>query len=327
MNRREVLAAVLGAAGAPIFPDMLRAQPPLIKVGYLDSTSPTAAASHTQALRNGLKLAGFNENKDIQIIYRWAQGKFEYLPALATQLVDERVSVMVAASLPAALAAKKAAPNTPIVFVISADPVEFGLVSSMARPEGNITGVAQRLGELGRKRMELLHATKTDMRRVTVLANPNNPHGVPHSRTVQSAADELGVETLFLPVTNESDMISACAIAGQMKSDAMLIIDDPIFGLLKQKLVDSTIALHIRTMFFRKDFVEAGGLMSYGPNFSSLYERVGALAGRMLKDQRPSDVPVEEPDIFELVLNEKTAASIGLKFPANVLIRADLVIS
>lgn len=326
MNRRELLISIsFGTAMAG--PSFLRAEEsgkPLI--AYIDSSSPEATEPFVAAFIEGLGQLGFAADRDVVIEHRWAQGDFKKLPGLVAELVAKKPAVIVAATLPAARAAMAAAPSLPIVFTIGADPVQFGLVPSFNRPGGNVTGVAQRLGELGGKRLELLHQLLPDVKAIAVIANPTNPHGEPHAKSVAAAADKLGLEIEVLPASGESDLEPAFAKIREHRLGGLLVSDDPLFRIMKGQLIALAAESAVPTMHFERQFAAAGGLVSYGPNFVDLYKRVGVLTGKLLKGTAPSDLPVEEPNIFELVINKKTAQALNLAIPPLILARADDVI-
>ena len=318
---------MVSLAAATAWPRVLRAaEVGTLLIAYLDGSSPEAAARFVAGFRDGLAETGFAAGRDVVIEHRWAEGKFASLPGLAAELLAKKPAVMVAATLPAAQAAKTAAPNLPIVFAISADPVEFGLVSSFNRPGGNITGVAQRLGELGGKRLELLHELLPDAKTIAVIANPANPHGEPHAKSIQAAAGKLGLAIEVLPVSAETELDPAFAKIREHRLGGLLVSDDPLFRIVKGQLIALAAASRVPTIHFERQFTDAGGLISYGPNFIQLYKRVGVLTGKVLKGTAPADLPVEEPNTFELVVNRKAAKALGITIPPLIFARADEVI-
>jgi putative ABC transport system substrate-binding protein len=293
-------------------------------IGYLDATSAEAAAKFVAAFRDGLAEFGFIGGRDVFIEHRWAEGKFDRLPSLVAALVEEKPAVIVAATLPAAQAAKAGVPSQiPIVFAVSADPVEFGLVRSFNRPGDNITGIAQQLGELGGKRLQLLHELLPTADTIAVIANPTNPHGAPHAKSVQAAAERLGIKVEVLPVSAASELDAAFAAIRQRQIGGLLVSDDPLFRILKTKLIALAADNAVPTIHFGREFTVAGGLISYGPNFVELYKRLGALTGRILQGATPADLPVEQPNIYELVVNQKTAEALNLTVPPLIFARSD----
>lgn len=324
MNRREFLGSscVAAALSCTTFAHAQSTK----RIGYIDSTSAEAAQRFVSSFRAGLSEAGISPDRDVSIEHQWAQGDFDRLPALVSALVAQKPDVIVAATLPAVQAAKAGAPHLPIVFALSADPVEFGLVASFNKPGGNVTGVTQRLGELGGKRLELLHDLLPTVRTIAVLANPTNPHGGPHTQSVKEAALKLGINIRVLDVTKEDELATAFTTLRREQIGALLVSDDPVFRLFKGKLLALAGSSGIPAIHFGKDFTAAGGLMSYGPNLGEVYKRVGALTAKVLKGERPSDIPVEEPNIFELVVNQKTADTLNLTIQPAIFARSDEIV-
>jgi putative tryptophan/tyrosine transport system substrate-binding protein len=327
IERRKFLATLLGGAAVawPLAARAQQATKPLI--GYLDATSAAAAARFITAFREGLKSGGYVEGENIAIEYRWAEGEFTRLPALAHDLLARRVAILVTATLPATLAAKGAAKGgTPIVFALSADPVEFGVVSSIRRPDGNITGITQVLGTLGGKRVEILHELIPSARTIAILSNPTNPHGGPHTASAKEAASKLGLRSEILEAATQAEVETAMTNLSQRPIDAVLVSDDPLFRIAKARLVGQAEKERVPAIHFGREFTEAGGLVSYGPHFPTLYSKVGQYTARLLKGAQTSDLPIEQPDRFELVINLKTAKALGLQVPDSLLARADEVI-
>lgn len=326
MNRRDFMFSVVGAAAA--WPSLTNAQTrSRPTIGYLDATSPAAAARFVAAFREGLKSGGYVEGENVSIEYRWAEGEFSRLPTMAADFVKRNVAVMVTATLPATQAAKAAAKGTiPIVFALSADPVEFHIVSSLSNPDGNITGVTQVLGALGAKRIEIIHQLIPSARTIAILANPTNPHGAPHTASAQGAAAKLGLSSHVLEASTANEMETAMMNLGQRGTDAVLVSDDPLFRISKDKLVGLAAKQRIPTIHFGREFTDAGGLLSYGPKFPTLYYRVGEYTAKVLKGAKTADLPVVQPESFELVINRKTANALGLTIPKELLLRADELI-
>ena len=325
MNRRVFISFVAGMAAWPR-PGMAQTAK-RTTIGYLDATSPSAAARFVAAFRDGLKAGGFAEDQNLAIEYRWAEGDFSRLPAMAADLVQQKVAVIVSATLPATLAAKAAAKGEiPIVFALSADPVEFGVVSRLNNPDGNVTGVTQVLGALGAKRVELLHETIPQARTLAILANPANPHGEPHTASARNAASKLQLQSTVFAASSAAEIEAAM---GRVREDgiaALLVSDDPLFRLSKERLVALAANYRLPAIYFGREFTAAGGLMSYGPHFPTLYHKVGEYTAKVLKGARTAQLPVVQPDRFELVINRKTAKELGLVLPSSVIMRADEVI-
>ncbi len=325
MGRRAFLRCATGATLGVALRSFAQTRAPLL-VGYLDSTNPSAAARFTQAFREGLESGGFVEGRDVLVEYRWAEGRFDRLPELARELIARRPALIVSATLPAVLAAKNAIHGKiPMVFAVSADPVEFGVVSSMNAPEGNVTGVSQVLGPLGAKRVEIMHELLPAARTIGILSNPTNPHGVHHTHSAVDAANRVRLKTVVLEASAPADLEHAVSKVSGI--DGLLIGDDPIFRLAKEQLVAAVTRHNILTMHFGREFVEAGGLISYGPYFPALYQQLGRYTARVLKGAKTSELPVVQPDRFELVINAGTAKALKLSIPEALVLRATEVVT
>ena len=324
MTRRELLL-LLG--GAVIAPRALRAQQKAMPViGFLNGTSPSAAAPFVTAFHQGLSEAGYVEGRDVAIEYRWAEYLYDRLPALAADLVARKVNVIAAVGgAGEAQAAKTATSAIPVVFTTGGDPVERGLVASLARPGGNLTGVTIINVELFGKRVELISELVPQAKVIALLVNPNSPGAERTIREVQKAAAAKGLELQILKATTEGEIESAFATLVELRVGAVLPAD-PFFDSRRARLVTLAAQHMVPAIYIRRDYVEIGGLISYGSNIPASYRQAGAFVGRILKGAKPADLPVEQPTRFELVVNLKTAKVLGLTVPQSILARADEVI-
>jgi putative ABC transport system substrate-binding protein len=324
VKRREFIIG--GAAVA--WPLALRAQQQAAPViGFL---SATAIDSYVRpliaALRQGLTENGFVEDRNVAIEFRWAEGHYDRLPTLATELVTRGATIIFASSLPSALAAKTVTSTVPIVFVMGADPVKLGVVASLNRPGGNVTGVYQYYGALGGKRLELIREIVPSLILLAVLSNPKNPNAEDHLTDIQNAARAIGQQLDVFHTSSESDIDAAFANLVRHRDGALLVADDPFFGLRRDQIVGLATRNAIPTIYYAREFALAGGLLSYGSSSVDNYRQAGIYAARILRGDSPSDLPVLQPTKFELVINRKTARTLGLNVPASLLARADEVI-
>ena len=323
IQRRELLFALTGAAAWPL---AARAQGDVPVVGYLSSFSPETNRKFTEAFREGLNEAGFREGRNVNIEYRWAEeGRYETLPTMAVELVNRRVSVIFASPIPAALAAKAATATIPIVFAVGSDPVETGLVTSLNRPGGNATGAAFLSVELVSKRLELLRDLAPKIASVGLLVNPHNPNAAPQTKEMEEATKTLGVRLDTLEASAESDFDTVFRTLRQ-RNEALVISADPFFFSHSSQLVGLAVRYAIPTMYYAREFVSAGGLISYASNLEDSFRRAATYVARILKGEKAADLPVIQPTKFELVLNLKTAKALGLTVSPTLLARADELI-
>ncbi len=297
------------------------------RIGYLSSGSASSNPRVIEAFRQGLQELGWVEGQNIAIEYRWAEGRLDRLPDLAEELVRLKVDVIVASPTPGATAAKKATGAVPIVAVSLTHPVELGLVASLARPGGNVTGVSYSVGaDIFGKDLELLKDIVPRVRRVAVLSNPDSPARPLTIRNVKDAARSLGVQLQLLEARGPEGFDGAFAAMAKERVGALLVVQDPAFIPHRARLVDLAAKNRLPSIFTQREDAEAGGLMSYGPSLSDLYRRAGTYVDKILKGAKPGDLPVEQPTKFELVINLKTAKALGLTIPPSLLQRADQVI-
>jgi putative ABC transport system substrate-binding protein len=297
-------------------------------IGFLSSASPDLYADRLSAFRQGLKQAGYVEGQNVEIEYRWAEGQNDRLPVLAAELVHRQVAVIAAAGgTVSALAAKAATATIPIVFGVAADPVEIGLVASLNRPGGNLTGVTTLNIEVGPKRLELAHALVPTATIIALLVNPTSPTlAETYSRDLQAAAPTLGLQLDVLHASTERDFDTVFATLVQLRAGALVIGPDTFFYARSEKLAALTVRHAIPTIFTSREFAAAGGLMSYGSSSTEFYRLVGIYVGRILKGEKPGDLPVQQSTKVELIINLKTAKALGITIPLTLLGRADEVI-
>ena len=324
MRRRKFITLLGGTAVA--WPLAGRAQQPAIAtIGYLSSKNEESEANIIAGVRKGLAEQGLIEGQNVSFVYHWSAGEYRRLPDLAADLVARKVDVIAASGLPAALAAKAATPTIPIVFRLAIDPVAFDLVKSFDKPGGHITGVTMLFDPLTPKKLELLHELVPSLS-IGLLVNPKNPNNVSHKRHAEIAAKSLGLKLTILEASNDEEITLVFDQARQKGLGALLVGDDPLFDVQGKRLVASAAHSKIPTMFYVRDFVAEGGLISYGPSFDEMALQVGIYVGRILKGAKPADLPVQQPTKFELVINNKTARTLNIVVPPSMLTRADEVI-
>ena len=326
MKRRTFMALIGGAVAS--LPLMARAQPSATPViGFLGIGIPADQVNLVAATRDDLKEAGFIEGQNLAIEYRWAEGKYDRLPGLAAELVDRRVALIVAAGgSDPGRAAKGATSAIPIVFVSAADPIRGGLVASLNRPEGNVTGISLIGSTLEAKRLELLHEMMPQASIIGVLINPKYPEAKAQAQEVEEAKARLGVTLIVRNASSEQEVAAAFDVFVQQKAGAMLACNDPFFGSYREQLASLALDHKLPAMSFRREFAQVGGLLSYGPHFADGYRQAGIYAGRILKGAKPTDLPVMQPTKFEMVVNLRTARALGLAISESFLLRADEVI-
>ena len=326
MKRREFITLLGGAVAA--WPLAVRAQQAAMPVvGFLGSRSPDDSANLVAAFRAGLSETGFVEGRNVILEFRWAEDQYDRLPMLAADLVAHRVAVIAAAGgNPAGLAAKAATTKIPIIFLTGADPVQFGLVKSLSRPDGNLTGVAVLTNTLAPKQLELLREVAPKATVAAFLVNPKNPLAESDTRDVQSAAGTTGQQILILSASNDSDLDNAFAALVQQKAGALLVQSDPFFNSRPDKIVALAARDAIPAIYQWRDFPAAGGLMSYGTDLAEAHRLVGVYTGKILKGAKPTDLPVQQLVKVQFIINLRTAKALGLNVPNTLIGRADEVI-
>jgi len=326
MDRRTFIGSV--AIGLLVVPVVARAQQPAMPViGFLGSASPAQSSPFVAAYRKGLNEAGYIEGKNVAIEFRWAEGQYDRLPALAAELVRRQVAVLVATGGPgAALAAKAATSTIPIVFTTGSDPVQFGLVASLGHPGGNATGVTIFTVDLVAKRMELLRELVPKANVIAFISNPNTPYAESEAGKAQEAARSFGQQLHVVRAGTAQEIDAAFATLVQLRAGGLLIGTDPFFSSRREQFVALAARHAVPAIFDLREFATAGGLLSYGASITEAYRQAGIYTGKILSGAKAADLPVLQPTKFELVINLKTAKTLGLTIPQSVLLRADEVI-
>jgi putative ABC transport system substrate-binding protein len=324
VKRREFITLIGGAAAWPFAAWAQQSAMPV--VGFLSGLSPATSGNLVAALRQGLNESGFIEGQNVAIEYRWADGRYDRLPALAAEFVHRQVTVIVASGPSAALAARTATSTLPIVFSSGIDPVKLGLVVGLNRPGGNITGVSHFSTALEAKRLELLHELVPNAAVIAMLVNPTFPNADAITDDMRVAARSLGLKLNVLNASSEHDLDGAIASIARLRVGALIVASDPFFLSRRDQLVALAAHHTVPAIYQFREFAAAGGLMSYGANLAYGYRQVGIYVGRICKGEKPVDLPVVQPTKFELVVNLKAAQALGLTVPPTLLARADEVI-
>jgi putative ABC transport system substrate-binding protein len=321
-----LLVSGIGLLAAPLAAFAQQKPAKVARIGFLGATAASVYASRIEGLRAGLRDLGYVEGKNLVLEFRWAEAKYERLPALAAELVQLKVDVIVAAGTPATKAAQRATTTIPIVMPLSADPVGAGFVASLTRPGGNITGLTDIAGDVSVKYLELLRVAVPNLSRVAVLVNPGNPQHPDFLKNIQAATKTAGVNVSPLQAGTASQIEAALGAMTRERAGGLIVLPDGLFLLQARQIAELATKNRLPTMFGVPEFVEAGGLMSYGQNSIERFRRAATYVDKILKGVKPADLPVEQPTKLELVINLRTVKAIGLTIPQELLLRADRVI-
>jgi putative ABC transport system substrate-binding protein len=326
MRRREFITLLGGAVVA--WPLAARGQQPakLPTIGILGTTTASAQAQRTTAFTQRLRQLGWIEGRTVVIEYRWAEGRYERFAEIAAEFIGLKVDVIVTSATAPVLAAKQATSVIPIIFAVAGDPVGSGLVASLARPGGNITGLSLQQADLAGKRLEFLREVVPALHRVAIMGNASSPMIVLELREFESTARSLGLEVVTLELGKRDDVPLAFESVFKFRADALYVCADPLVNASGREIITLAQGAGLPTAFGERDYVDAGGLMSYGPNLPDLYRRAAEFVDKILRGAKPADIPVEQPTKFDLVINLKTAKTLRLEVPPTLLARADEVI-
>jgi putative ABC transport system substrate-binding protein len=325
MKRREFIALLGGAAATwPRVVGAQEASKPVI--AYVSSRSASSDAQLVSAFRVGLNSIGYFEGKNVTIEFQWAEGQYDRLPGMMAEAVTKRVALILAPGSPAGLAAKAATSTIPVLFNAGSDPVDIGLVDSLSRPGGNMTGVLTLVGELALKDLGLLHELLPHARNIAILSNPDSRPVARHLTELETAAHSSGLQVVYAQARTQRELEATFATVIQQRVEALLVVADPFLFTSAQQIVALAARHALPAMYFRREFADAGGLISYGSVTSDSYRQLGVYASRILNGEKPADLPVVQPTKFELIINLKTAKALGLDVPPMVLARADEVI-
>ena len=324
IGRRAFLYAVAGGVLAPLAAEAQ--QPRVYRIGFISPASSSPMAARDEAFRQGLRALGYVVGQNITIEYRWADGKNERLPGFAAELVNLKLDIIVTHGVVATRAVKQASTTIPIVIAAADDPLASGLVASLARPGGNITGLSILTPDLTGKRLELLKALLPGLTRVAVLWNAGNPISEPELRKAEAAAPSLALQLQSFGVRDPHEFASAFSSMKRERADALFLLSDAMFFGRRKEIADLAASNRLPLVAHLREFADAGGLMTYGPNVLELHRRAATYVDKILKGAKPADLPIEQPTKFELVINLKTAKALGLTIPPSLLQRADQVI-
>jgi putative ABC transport system substrate-binding protein len=326
MRRRELITLLGGAAAWPL---LARAQQPtgkLLTIGMMGTGTPSTQGQWHAAFMQRMGQLGWTEGRNITTEVRWAEGRTERFAQIAAEFVRLKVDVIVAAGAPAIIAAKQATATIPIVSSIMAEPVRAGLVVSLARPGGNVTGISIDVPGLGTKRIELLRELVPDVHRLAIVTGAGNPYAAVATEEIKASAPKLGLIDVFISELRRAEDVAPAIEALKGKVDAIYVVADPFMTTHRMRINTMALSAKLPTMHFQRDYVEAAGLMSYGPNVLDLFRRAAEYVDKILRGTKPADLPVEQPTKFNLVINLTTARALGLKVPESFLVRADELI-
>jgi putative ABC transport system substrate-binding protein len=326
MKTRITFLTLCAMLFALSFPTNAQQPTKVSRIGFLSAPSPSAVSARAEAFRQGLHDLGHVEGQDVAIEYRYAEGKLDRFPALAAELVRLKVDVIVTGTSAGTRSAKEATATIPIVMAQDGDPVGNGFVASLARPGGNITGLSSLAPEISGKRLELLKEIGPKFSRVAVFGNSASPGTAQSLKESELAAGAFGVQLQYLDVRNPKEIENAFRDASKGRADAVLVLASPIFNVQRKQIVDLAVKSRLPVIYYAPEWVQDGGLMSYGVSYTDLYRRAATYVDKILKGTKPADLPVEQPKKFEFIINLKAAKQIGLTIPPNVLARADKVI-
>ena len=327
MKRREAVAAILALGAAAPFGAGAQLTGKVFQVGYIGGSSPSLESTLVDAFRQGLRERGYVEGKNVVVHYRWAEGRIDLFPGLVADLIGLKVDVLVTAGTPAVLAAKKATSSVPIVMAAQGDAVASGIVPSLARPGGNITGSSTQYPDVEGKRLEILREIVPRLERLALLMNPANPFSAVILKATQAAAKALRLRTQIFEVSAVGEFDLTFAAIAKARPDAMAVLADrPFLISNRARIVRFAAESRLPTVHPFAEFVEEGGLVYYGPNFSEMFRRAGIYIDKILKGAKPADLPIEQPTKFDLIINLKTAKTLGLRIPQSLMLRADRVI-
>jgi putative ABC transport system substrate-binding protein len=322
VRRRQFIALLGGAAAWPV---AARAQPAMPVVGFLGATTPMVASQRTGAFLERLRELNWIEGRNIAIEYRWSEGSVQRASKFAAEFVALKVNVIVTSGVPGTLAAKQATSVIPIVFAVAADPVGSGLIASLPRPGGNVTGMSNQSADAAGKRLELLHEVVPRLRSLAIMGNVENSDPILEMGEVEAAARALGLMVVRLEIRRTEDIVPAFeGLKG--RADALYVVADPLINFNHSRIHTMAMGERLPTIYNAREFIEAGGLMSYGPNFLDLWRRAADFVDKILRGAKPGDIPVEQPTKFDLVINLITTKALGLEVPPTLIARADEVI-